>query len=57
VSRSTTSPASLTGLHIDVSRHFFPLGFLKKQIDAMAHYKLNMFHWHLTDAAGMRGFR
>ncbi len=42
------------GLHIDVSRHFFSIDFLKKQIDAMAHYKLNMFHWHLTDAAGWR---
>lgn len=42
------------GLHIDVSRHFFPLEFLKKQIDLMAYYKLNRFHWHLTDGPGWR---
>ena len=42
------------GLHMDVSRHFFSLDFLKKQIDRMAHYKLNKFHLHLTDAAGWR---
>lgn len=42
------------GLHIDVSRHFFSLDFLKKQIDMMAHYKLNRFHWHLTDGPGWR---
>lgn len=42
------------GLHLDVSRHFFSLDFLKKQIDRMAHYKLNKFHLHLTDAAGWR---
>ncbi|HQA76545.1 MAG TPA: family 20 glycosylhydrolase [Salinivirgaceae bacterium] len=42
------------GAHIDVSRHFFSLDFLKKQIDMMAHYKLNYFHWHLTDGPGWR---
>lgn len=42
------------GFMLDVSRHFFPLDFLKKQIDLMAHYKLNKFHWHLTDGAGWR---
>jgi hexosaminidase len=42
------------GMHIDVSRHFFSLDFLKKQIDMMAHYKLNYFHWHLTDGPGWR---
>ena len=38
----------------DVSRHFFDLEFLKKQIDAMAVLKLNRLHLHLTDAAGWR---
>ena len=38
----------------DVSRHFFDIGFLKKQIDAMAALKLNRLHLHLTDAAGWR---
>ncbi len=42
------------GLHLDVSRHFFPLPFLKKFIDLMALYKFNTFHWHLTDGAGWR---
>ena len=42
------------GLHLDVSRHFFPLPFLKKFIDLMALYKFNKFHWHLTDGAGWR---
>lgn len=42
------------GLMIDCSRHFFSIEFLKKQIDMMAHYKLNRFHWHLTDDPGWR---
>ena len=42
------------GLHFDVSRHFRSLDFLKKQIDAMALYKMNRMHIHLTDAAGWR---
>ena len=42
------------GLHLDVSRHFYPLAFLKKFIDVMALYKFNTFHWHLTDGPGWR---
>ena len=42
------------GLMFDVSRHFFEVDFIKKQIDAMAHYKFNHLHLHLTDAAGWR---
>lgn len=42
------------GLHVDVSRHFRSLDFLKKQIDAMAMFKMNRMHLHLTDAAGWR---
>ena len=42
------------GLHLDVSRHFYTKEFVKKQLDAMARYKLNRFHWHLTDGAGWR---
>ena len=42
------------GLHFDVSRHFRSIDFLKKQIDAMARYKMNRMHIHLTDAAGWR---
>ena len=42
------------GLLLDVARHFFPVEFIKKQLDLMAQYKLNMFHWHLTDDQGWR---
>lgn len=45
---------SYRGLHLDVSRHFFPVAFIKKYLDLMAMYKLNTFHWHLTDAGGWR---
>ncbi len=45
---------SYRGLHLDVSRHFFPISFIKKYIDLMAMYKLNNFHWHLTDDQGWR---
>ena len=45
---------SYRGLHLDVSRHFRTKEFLKKQLDAIARYKLNRFHWHLTDGAGWR---
>lgn len=45
---------SYRGLHFDVSRHFRPAAFLKKQIDAMALLKLNRMHLHLTDGAGWR---
>ena len=42
------------GLHVDVSRHFRSVDFLKKQMDAMALFKMNRLHLHLTDAAGWR---
>lgn len=42
------------GLMLDVSRHFFTKEFVKKQIDALAYYKINRLHLHLTDAAGWR---
>ena len=42
------------GLMLDVSRHYFPISFLKKQIDVMSEYKFNRLHIHLTDAAGWR---
>lgn len=42
------------GVMIDVSRHFFPIHVLKKQVDVLAQYKINRLHLHLTDAAGWR---
>ncbi len=42
------------GVMLDVSRHFMPVEFIKKQIDLMALYKLNRFHWHLVDDQGWR---
>ena len=42
------------GMHLDVSRHFFPKEFIKKYIDLLALYKYNTFHWHLTDDQGWR---
>lgn len=42
------------GTMLDVSRHFFDKEFVKKQIDALARYKINRLHLHLTDAAGWR---
>ncbi len=42
------------GMMLDVSRHFFDKAFVKKQVDALAYYKLNRLHLHLTDAAGWR---
>ncbi|MFD2570328.1 family 20 glycosylhydrolase [Spirosoma soli] len=42
------------GMHLDVSRHFMPVAFVKKYIDLMAMHKQNTFHWHLTDDQGWR---
>jgi hexosaminidase len=42
------------GMHLDVGRHFFPVSFVKKYIDLLAMYKMNTFHWHLTEDQGWR---
>ncbi|WP_035483648.1 beta-N-acetylhexosaminidase [Gaetbulibacter saemankumensis] len=42
------------GLMIDVSRHFHPIGVIKRNLEAMASVKMNVFHWHLTDDQGFR---
>jgi hexosaminidase len=41
-------------MHLDVSRHFFPVEFVKKFIDGLASYKMNRSHWHLTEDQGWR---
>ncbi len=42
------------GMHLDVARHFMPKEFVKKYVDLLALYKMNSFHWHLTDDQGWR---
>jgi hexosaminidase len=42
------------GMHLDVGRHMFPVAFLERYLDLMARYKLNTFHWHLTEDQGWR---
>jgi len=42
------------GMHLDVSRHFFPADSVKKYIDILALHNMNTFHWHLTDDQGWR---
>lgn len=42
------------GMHLDCSRHFFSIAEVKKLLDLMSYYKLNRFHWHLTDDQGWR---
>ncbi|HEY0395131.1 MAG TPA: family 20 glycosylhydrolase [Candidatus Elarobacter sp.] len=66
---STASPAGLStanatvvdgpqyrwrGIHLDVARHFFPVPVVERYIDVAARYKLNVFHWHLTDDQAWR---
>ncbi len=45
---------SYRGMHLDVSRHFFPKEFIKQYITWLAALKFNTFHWHLTDDQGWR---
>ena len=42
------------GLSLDESRHFFGMNEVKRLLRLMAFYKLNVFHWHLTDDQGWR---
>jgi hexosaminidase len=42
------------GLLIDSGRHFEPVDVIKRNLDAMAAVKLNVFHWHLTEDQGFR---
>ena len=42
------------GLLVDIARHFQPMDVLKRNLDAMAAVKLNVFHWHLTEDQGFR---
>jgi len=42
------------GMHLDVARHFFDKEFVKRYIDFLASYKINVFHLYLTDDQGWR---
>lgn len=42
------------GLLLDCSRHFFSVETVKKYIDLLAFYKMNVLHWHLTEDQGWR---
>jgi len=42
------------GMHLDVSRNMFSTTTIKKWLDILAFYKINTFHWHLTDDQGWR---
>jgi hexosaminidase len=45
---------SWRGMHLDCSRHFWSVDFVKKFIDLLALHNMNVFHWHLTDDQGWR---
>lgn len=42
------------GVHLDVSRHFFPADSIKQYIDILALHNVNTMHWHLSDDQGWR---
>jgi len=42
------------GASLDVCRHFFSAEFVKKYIDVLAMFNMNVLHWHLTDDQGWR---
>jgi hexosaminidase len=42
------------GQHLDVCRHFLDVDYIKKQLDVLAMFKINKFHWHLTEDQGWR---
>lgn len=45
---------SFRGMHLDCARHMFSISDIKSYLDIMAAYKMNRFHWHLTDEQGWR---
>lgn len=42
------------GYMLDVCRHFFTVDEIKRILDVMSYYKMNKFHWHLTEDQGWR---
>ncbi|MFV8340012.1 beta-N-acetylhexosaminidase [Flavobacterium sp. LB3P21] len=51
---SDSSRFTWRGLMIDAARHFQPVDVIKRNLDAMASMKMNVFHWHLADDQGWR---
>lgn len=51
---SVNRPAAMPAAVLDVGRHWFPTEDVLRWIDVMARYKLNIFHWHLTEDQGWR---
>ena len=45
---------SYRGMHLDVSRHFFDVDFVKQYIDMLALHHINVFHFHISDDQGWR---
>lgn len=45
---------SWRGMHLDVCRHFFTVEEIKRYLELLARYKMNRFHWHLTEDQGWR---
>lgn len=54
VAISDTPQLRWRGMMLDVSRHFFDVATVERYIDVASHYKLNVFHWHLSDDQGWR---
>lgn len=45
---------SYRGVHLDCSRHYFPVAVVKQYLDLLALHSCNQFHWHITDDQGWR---
>ncbi|MBR5084961.1 MAG: beta-N-acetylhexosaminidase [Prevotella sp.] len=45
---------SYRGMHLDVSRHFFDVNFIKEYLEMLALHHINVFHFHITDDQGWR---
>lgn len=45
---------SYRGVHLDCSRHYFPVAVVKQYLDLLALHGCNQFHWHITDDQGWR---
>lgn len=54
VSITDTPKFAWRGMELDCSRHFFTRDEVMELLDVLALYKINKFHWHLTDDQGWR---